>query len=74
MLFFSAVVHRFSKRDLVDLASIEAGKFFNVFRMEDGHSEETTALAFGTSLLSPELTDGAGRRHRVSGVYRIPIN
>ena len=61
----NAAVRRFFMRDLVDLAQVEAEKDYNVFRTEDGHTEETTELAFGSSVLSPDLTDGAGRRHRV---------
>ena len=48
-------------RDLIDLAQTEALKDYNVFRTPEGYVDQTTALEFGRSVLSPEMTDGAGR-------------
>ena len=61
----NAAVRRFAMRDLIDLAQQEAESDYNVFRTADGKSGETTELEFGQSTMSPELTDGAGRLHRV---------
>jgi len=57
----NAAVRRFAMRDLIDLAQTEALKDYNVFRTPEGHVHQTTTLEFGRSVLSPEMTDGAGR-------------
>lgn len=57
----NAVVRRFSMRDLVSLAQVEAEKDFNVFRTAEGETKVFTPLDFGTTVVSPEMLDGAGR-------------
>jgi aminoglycoside 3-N-acetyltransferase len=61
----NSAARRFSMRDLVDLARVEAAKDHNVFRTADGQLETTTPLGFGQTVLSPTLIDGARRPHRV---------
>lgn len=68
----NAAARRFSMRDLLDLAQIEAAKDFNVFRTPDGESDNTTKLAFGETIKSPRLIDGAGRPHQVEWCVRDP--
>lgn len=57
----NAVVRRFSMRELIDLAQVEAEKDYNIFRTEEGQSDYYTPLTFGEIVLSPEMLDGAGR-------------
>ena len=61
----NAAVRRFPMRNLVDLAQKEAEVDYNIFRCADPENQETTVLEFGVSTMSPELTDGAGRKHEV---------
>ena len=60
----NCAVRRFSMRDLVDLAQVEAGKDFNIFRTPEGQPEYYTPSDFGTKVTSPEMLDGAGRLGR----------
>ena len=60
----NAAVRRFAMRDLIDLASTEAAKDFNVFRTPEGQPEHVTPLDFGKVVTSPVLLDGAGRENR----------
>ncbi len=57
----NAAVRRFSMRDLVDLALVEAAKDHNIFRSAEGETDNATPLDFGKTVLSPEMLDGAGR-------------
>ena len=66
----NAAVRRFALRDLIDLAQVEAAEDYNVFRTADGHAGELTELDFGTCVLSPEMTDGAGRPARFQWCVR----
>jgi aminoglycoside 3-N-acetyltransferase len=62
----NCAVRRFSMRDLVDLAQVEAEKDYNIFRTPEGQSDYNTPLDFGTVVLSPEMLDGAGRPNQYS--------
>jgi aminoglycoside 3-N-acetyltransferase len=59
----NAVLRRFAMRDLIDLASVEAARDYNVFRTDEGRTGwlDFTPLDFGAVVLSPETRDGAGR-------------
>ena len=60
----NCAVRRFSMRDLVDLAQVEADKDYNVFRTPEGQPDCYTPSDFGTKVISPEMRDGAGRPAR----------
>lgn len=60
----NAVARRFAMRDLVDLAQAEAEKDYNVFRTPEGGTTHGTPLDSGTTVLSPEMPDAAGRPDR----------
>lgn len=57
----NAAARRFPMRGLIDLAQAEASKDENIFRMSEGQADRSTELTFGTQVLSPAMTDGAGR-------------
>lgn len=60
----NCAVRRFSMRDLVDLAQVEAARDYNIFRTPEGRPDYCTPLDFGTVVLSPEMLDAAGRPGR----------
>ena len=60
----NAVARRFGMRDLIDLAQAEAEKDYNVFRTPEGGTTHGTPLESGTTVLSPEMPDAAGRPDR----------
>ena len=60
----NAVARRLAMRDLIDLAQVEAEKDYNVFRTAEGETEAFTPLDFGTTVISPQMLDGAGRPNR----------
>jgi len=60
----NAVARRFAMRDLIDLAQSEAEKDYNVFRTPEGGAVHGTPLDSGTTVLSPEMPDAAGRPDR----------
>ncbi len=60
----NAVARRFAMRDLIDLAQAEAAKDYNVFRTPEGGTVHGTPLDSGTTVLSPEMPDAAGRPDR----------
>ena len=60
----NAVARRFAMRDLIDLAQAEAEKDYNVFRTPEGGTTHGTPLESGTTVLSPEMPDAAGRPDR----------
>ncbi len=66
----NAAARRFAMRDLIDLAQTEAERDYNVFRTAEGGTTHATPLDFGTTVISPELPDRAGRpgRHQWSVV------
>lgn len=66
----NAAVRRFAMRDLTDLAQAEAEKDYNIFRTAEGEAGSLTPLDFGTCVMSPQLTDGAGRPNRVQWCVR----
>ena len=68
----NAAVRRYGMRDLFDLARAEAARDYNIFRTPDGQPHLHTPLDFGVTVLSPELTDGAGRTHAVEWCVRDP--
>ena len=57
----NAVARRVGIRDLISLAQFEAEKDYDVFRTEEGAASGTTQLASGKTVVSPLMTDGAGR-------------
>ena len=57
----NAVARRVGIRDLISLAQFEAEKDYNVFRTEEGEASGTTQLTSGKTVVSPLMTDGAGR-------------
>ena len=60
----NAVARRFAMRDLIDLAQAEADKDYNVFRTPEGGTTHATPLDSGTTVISPEMPDAAGRPDR----------
>ena len=57
-------VRRFSQRDLVELAQKEAEEDYNIFRSPEGKDDWAMLTKPGTTVLSPEMLDGAGRPGR----------
>jgi aminoglycoside 3-N-acetyltransferase len=68
----NSAVRRFRMRDLLDLAQEETTKDHNVFRTPEGEHDRLTPLDFGVTTMSPVLTDGAGRSHRIQWCVRDP--
>ena len=60
----NCVARLFSQRDLVDLAQLEAEKDTNIFRNPEGEPDWVMNTVPGTTVLSPEIPDGAGRPSR----------
>ena len=61
----NSAIRRFPMRALIDLAQAETETDSGVFRTPEGKPSEITELDFGQCVMSPELTDGAGRLSRV---------
>lgn len=60
----NCVARQFSQRDLVDLAQQEAEKDTNIFRNPEGEDDWIMSTEPGTTVMSPEMPDGAGRPGR----------
>lgn len=57
----NCVCRCFSQRDLIDLAQEEADKDYNIFRNPEGKDEWIMTTKLGSTVLSPKISDGAGR-------------
>ena len=57
----NSVARCFSQRDLMELAQQEADKDYNIFRNPEGEDDWFMSTDLGTTVLSPEMPDGAGR-------------
>ena len=57
----NCIARFFSQRDLVELATKEAEKDYNIFRNPEGEDDWVLTPKLGAAVVSPEIPDGAGR-------------